>query len=639
MRGHRLGAVVALLLAGPGRVAGQGLLGVTAGQGQVGISAEAYGTAVAGTGTASSGDFREWVLVPLEGSLLDRRIFRWAATLQPTLQQRVQTGFDRTLRARQLNLALLGRLFADRPLHLTGNLSRSSAVTSGGFGTRREGSATQVGGDLAWRNPWLPLHLAAFQRTAADEWRSSAATGAIRTDQRVSSLRASAANSKLALEAHRFRFEDRVAGGTLDAWTLAGRHTLRWGKGSSLHSSLERQQEEGLVDSRRSSWSEQLRLQHTRRLSTSWFYRRGTATVGTNRSVGQGWGGGADLRLSRWASLGVDGARQTGTSGPTRETYATITPRAGINLALPAQARLTASAAVGREFRRREGPLAQGVPVVDEPHTVPVARRVTLDQLDLVPGSLVLRDAAGTTVFVEGTDYTLVTAGRFTMLDLPPTGRIQVGDALRVTYRYFPPATGARGDAWRVEYEGTLQLRGLSLRHRRSLRALEQGAVANGLLPAGAAFDDRSTALALRTGTPAGRLDVEGSRRDTDRFGQHSTEHTLTAGFAPPPLEGAHLALSATWNQLRAGPTRVRAVSGLAAVTVAPARWLRVQAGVEAYDWRQSGLEDQRFLSGRVGADATVGLLELSLAAEAHRREFVVSNVTRRVTFRALRRF
>lgn len=638
-RRPRLHALLALLLAWPGRVAGQGLLGVTAGQGQVGVSAEAYGTGVAGTASSSSGDFREWILVPLEGTLVDRRIFSWAATLQPTLQQRVQTGFDRTLRARQLNLALLGRLFADRPLHLTGSLSRASAVSSGGYGTRREGTATQVGGDLAWRNPWLPLHLAAFRRTAADAWRNTPTTAAFRTDQRVSSLRASATNSKLALEAHRFRFEDLVSGGTLDALTLSGRHTLRWGKGSSLHSSLERQQEEGLVDSRRSSWSEQLRLQHTRWLGTSWFFRRGVATVGADRSVGQGWGGGADLRLTRWAALGVDGARHTGTAGPTRETYATLTPRAGINLALPARARLTASAAVGREFRRREGPLPQGVPVVDEPHTVPVARRVTLDELDLVPGSLVLRDGTGTTVYVEGTDYTLATAGRFTVLDLPPTGRIQVGDALRVTYRYFPPATGARGDAWRVEYEGTLQLHGLSLRHRRSLRALEHGAVASGLLPSGSAFDDRTTTLALRSGTPAGRLDLEGARRDTDRFGLRSTEHTVTAGLAPPPLGGAHLALSATWNQLRAGPTRVRAVSGLAAVTVAPAPWLRLQAGLEAYDWRQSGLEDQRFLSGRVGADATVGQLELSLAAEAHRREFVVTNLTRRVTFRAVRRF
>lgn len=143
----------------------------------------------------------------------------------------------------------------------------------------------------------------------------------------------------------------------------------------------------------------------------------------------------------------------------------------------------------------------------------------------------------------------------------------------------------------------------------------------------------------LRTGTPAGRVDLEGTRRDTDRFGLRSTEHTVTAGFAPPPLQGAQLAFSATWNQLRAGPTRVRALSGLVSLMTAPATWLRVQAGVEAYDWRQSGLEDQRFLSGRVGADATVGQLELSLAAEAHRREFVVTNLTRRVTLRVLRRF
>ncbi len=632
-------ALLALWVVLPAGVAAQGLIGVTAGQGQVGASAEAYSTGVAGTPAASSGDFREWILVPLAGSLVDRRVFTWAATLQPTLQQRVQTGFDRTLRARQLNLALLGRLFADRPLHLTGNLTRATAVTTGGFGTRREGSATQFGGDLAWRNPWLPLHLAAFQRTTADQWRNGPATATFRTDQRISSLRASASNSKLALEAHRFRVEDRIGGGTLEALALAGRHTLRWGKGSSLHSSLERQEEDGLLFSRRSAWSEQLRLQHTRRLATSWFYRRGTAAVGANRSVGQGWGGGVDLRVTSWASLGVDGARQTGTSGPTRETYATLTPRAGINLALPARARLTASAAVGREFRRREGPLAQGVPVVDEPHTVPVARRITLDELDVVPGSIVLRDGSGTTVYVEGTDYTLGTAGRFTVVDLPPTGRVQVGDALRVTYRYYPPATGARGDAWRVEYEGTLQVRGLSLRHRRSLRALEHGAVANGLLPAGSDFDDRTTAVALRTGTPAGRVDLEGTRRDTDRFGLRSTEHTVTAGFAPPPLQGAQLAFSATWNQLRAGPTRVRALSGLVSLMTAPATWLRVQAGVEAYDWRQSGLEDQRFLSGRVGADATVGQLELSLAAEAHRREFVVTNLTRRVTLRVLRRF
>ncbi len=635
-----LPGLLAGLAAGMARpAAAQGLIGISAGQGQVGVSAEGFSTAVEGAAAARSGDFREWIQLPLSGAVVDRRVFSWAATLQPTLQQRVQTGFDRTLAARQLNLSFLGRVLADRPLRLTLSAARGNAVSSGGFGTRREATSTQLGGDIAWRNRYLPMHLAAFRREADETWRNTSTSPRFRTDQRVSSVRFSASNSKLALEASRFRFEDRVTGLDLDAWTLGGRHTFRWGKGSSLATSLESQREDGSYQTRRSHWSEQLRLQHTRQVGTTWFYRRGVNRVDAVRSVGEGYGGGFDLRPARWLSLGFDAARNTGTTGDTRETFSTLTPRAGVNLALPARGRLTASASVGREFRRREGPLPQGVPVVDERHTVPVARQFTLDELDVVPGSVVVRDAGGATVYVDGVDYTLITVGRFTTVDVPPAGRIQVGDQLRISYRHLPVATRATGDAWRTEYEATLQIRFLTVRHQRSLRELGGGAVSSGLLPTGSAFDDRRTAATLRAATGVGRFDLEGALRQTDRFGQQATEHSVSAGYAPPALGATTVSLTAAWNRLETGPTVVRAVSALVALGTAPTRWLRVQAGFEGYDWRQTGLAPQQFASARLGADATLGLMEIGLTAEAHRRAFVVTNQIRRVTLRVLRRF
>lgn len=627
-----LGAVLAW------RLPAQGLLTVTPGQGQVGVAAEGTWHRVPGARTAAGGDYREWIRLPFGGTLVSPRFLSWAATVQPTLQQRTETGFDRTLAARQLDLALLGRLLADRPLHLTTSYTRASATTSGGYGSDRDVLFTALGGDLGWRNPYLPMHLSLSRRTTDERWRPTPASPRFRTDQLARQLRFNAANSKLSLDASRLAFDDRVTGTALDATAATGRHQLRWGKGSRLQSTVEYQRETGLYDSRRTTWGEQLRLQHTRQVGTSWFYRRSTSRVDALQSAGTAFGGGTDVRATRWLTLGLDGAQYRGAVARSAERLTTVTPRAALALAA-GRGRLTASVSAAHEARRREGPSPGSGLALDEAYTVPLARRGTLQQPDVVSGSVRIADAGGTVVYVEGVDYVLLTVGRLTSVDVPVGGLIQPGDGLRVTYRYLLPAVDASGAAWRVEYEGTAQYRGFSLRHQRSLRTVGSTRGTPGLLAPGSDFDERRTTLAARSGTPVGRVEVEAGLRETDRFGQQTTEQTFTAGWSPPAARRVQVAFNATWSRIASEADVARALSGAATASVQPAGPLRVVATLEAFRWRQTGLPTQHFLAATVGGEMTLGQLDLSLRLEQHRRDFLFVTDTRRVTARVLRRF
>ena len=84
---------------------------------------------------------------------------------------------------------------------------------------------------------------------------------------------------------------------------------------------------------------------------------------------------------------------------------------------------------------------ADSLPVDDEPHTVSAVEQLLLNQPDVVPGSVVVRNADSTAralPYVENKDYQIRQFGRQTEIFVPIAGsEIMTGDNLEITYQHF----------------------------------------------------------------------------------------------------------------------------------------------------------------------------------------------------------
>lgn len=634
MRGGGL-ALVAALAAGVDAAAAQALR-VPGGAAELGASYDGTHTATGGGPESTGHDVREWLALPFAGSLMGPDVVAYQVTLRPTWQQRRQTGYESTLRTRQVNLAGSVRLLQRLPINLAATAVRQSGTGAGGFGSLTDFDASTLGADLFWRNPVFPMQLS-YQRQSADQlWRNAFAGDTQRLGQTTKALRFAASSSKLSVDLQRVVNDDRV--GDVDFTALGGNvaHTLRWGRGSTLETILEYGDQRGGFEFLRRSWSERLRLRHGRRTTSEHTYRQAEIRAPAGASRSATWSSGIDAAPVSPLSVGLRYAYHTTRAGAARDVAQTLTPRVGVRAALATRVIASASGSFGWERRRGgDGPVL--VPVVDEPHAVDVTRRFTLSATDVDVTSVVVRSSDGTAVFVEGTDYTLLPIGATLQVEVPPGSRIATGSTVLVSYRYAIP--DARGeDATIGDYEVGLQARGLDLRHRRSFRNARQVAV-GAPFPGVSDFDDRFTGITLRGPTRWGSASLDGALRQRDRAGRLATEWDASAALSPRPIAGAQLSVTAFWSMSRSAGVEAASVGASASVAGAPIAAVFLRAQLDALRWTQTATPPQRFVSGSVNVDWRFDGMEIGARLELHRRWLLERNTVNRAMLRVVRRF
>lgn len=91
-------------------------------------------------------------------------------------------------------------------------------------------------------------------------------------------------------------------------------------------------------------------------------------------------------------------------------------------------------------FEERQLSTAGMITIVDESHTYLLGQPLLLDNNKVAPGSVIVSDATGLVVYVEGIDYSLSLEGLVTRIDILPGGFINLGDTLLVDYTFSPNA-------------------------------------------------------------------------------------------------------------------------------------------------------------------------------------------------------
>lgn len=577
--------------------------------------------------------YSEWVELGFAGEVADPRIFHYTLRISPTLSQQSVSSFSDDLRTRNIHINFAGTLFQAGRAPISLVATRSSGIWRGGTTGDREHTQSSLGASLWYNNRWLPVRLGVGRRSTRGSWRTNG-TPPIRQDERIRDVRVTAANRKLELRFDRQSFEDRIFGLTYTTEDRSALHTLRWGKGSRLVTSLESLARAGFGAYTVSLWREQLHIQHTGTASSDLFYTRRRSRAGRQPVLGQDYGGSSQAGI-RWFQLGVGWNAGTTEFEGGRSKRQSLAPSLGVSLPLPLGGVFTANGFSGIETLSIEATEGGNIDVLDERQEVPELRGFFLDQRFIDPATVVVRSEDQAIQYLVDRDYRLIEAGSLLRVVIPLGSRIDVGDVLLVSYRHGLVGEGEER-ARKEGYRAALRLGGFSVRRseqRRSMNKNNEDGV-TGL------FDtyEALTTVGLRQATPVGRFLLEASRSKRRGPTYSDVTEEVRANYTAT-LGPAAAFLSASASRSRSDMSELTSVFGSGGFATRLSTSLELKAQVDAWRFRQDGALIEGTAIGSVTANWRFGSMDTEWRWEHIRRENGTFGTENRVWARVVRRF
>ncbi len=629
-------ASIAFLIALAPLARGQRILEMPAGAAEVGVDFSGFWTGFGRAGAARDLGRRSWVKLPWSGSLIDPRLVGYSFSVRPTWSVR-SSGTGPAVAFRQLDFEFGANLLARFPVSLRLGGGRSTGTSRGGSGSVSDFETANFSAALQVRARAFPGEVTYTRRSLDQTWRLAAVPTPLRRQDVLRTLRLAAQSSKTTLTIERTTLEDRTNGDGFAGWSALFGHALRWGKGSRLETNVDYTDRGGFLSYRRTAWQEGLHLQHTRGVSSDYFYRRAGSESNGAAARSESYGAGTAARLNRWVTVGVRGAAQATRVLDRRAAVRSVAPHVDFTAPLRGRTRLTGGLVLGFERRRLRGDTAGTTLVIDERHTVDPTLRFILDEPDADSATVVVRNLDRTLVYVAGVDYRIAPLGRQLEVQVLPGSRIQSGETVLASYVFRLPPDQA-GNATTASYHAAIEMVGLSLRHRRSVRSSDPAGELEGLRLRG--FNESSTELALTRHVPVGDWRVTAARRRRTAEGAGGyTIYEVHTSLALPPLPDAQAALGADWSITTSGPERVRALGLTALATWTPTAVLHVTAGLSAFSWQRAANDFERFLGQTIDVDWRFAAIETALHYEHQHRRLGIAGEVNRVSVRAVRRF
>ncbi len=578
--------------------------------------------------------FREYASFELTGDVIDRRIFGFRASVRPAFAQRSSATVTQTIDTRQFGFDANVNVLAAKPVSLTFSATRTQGTTSGEFGTLSDFLTAQLRGRLAWRNRYLPVSLEYNQQSRDNSWRPATQNVIIRLNELVRTLRLSARNSKTGLLLERVVLDDRAGERDFTAYRATVDHALRWGKGSSLSSSLQYLDRAGTFPFERFAWAERLHIQHTQKLSTNYRYRfLDLETVGSSLT-GRSASASFTYRILPTLSVGAQAFRQSSSFQTGRQVNYGAGPNVGFALDLPLGMRFSSGFSVGFERLNREA--EDGfASAVGEQHIIDDSERFFLDNPNPDASTVVVSSADRTVIFLAEADYRLVDIDALIEIQILPGSRIAIGDTVLVDYRYLVTPTD-RHSYLLASYNSQLSIAGLQLFLYRTLR---DGQILEGPGLGFAESDDSRIGLRWRRSARATTLELLAERRDYEVTDFRSISYLMRGAFSRALGERVNVALTASGSRSTAQQQRITLVSTNLVLRWIPASTLRLQTQIGTWHWTQQGAASERFIGGGVTAEWRIGLVDAVARYDHNRWRIEFSRVENRLSVQLVRRF
>lgn len=629
-------AVMTAVVAGAPSAAPAQWIRINHGAGELGVEARDERASYDGQRGASGTVFREWMNVPLSGTILSSRLLSYSLNIRPTWGQQTVFGQPARFDARSVGLGGAANILPAAPVSLSLFVDRMSGGMQGGPGSTTNSETSTGGATLRLRSSVFPIFADWNTRSTNDFWQAASDQVPVYRNETLRVLRITGQSSKLTTTLERMHFVDRV--GTLGFSSLGGTalHYLRWGKGSSLQSMFEAISRDGRDAQRRRSFSERLLLQHTSALATNY-------EVDQRRAVGPGnefstLAGSAGVRFQPrpWVSAGLRTSSSSSSFATGSLGSVAVVPSFSLNAKLPGGAQFSGSVSAGYERLSQRLPSDSWIQIADEPHTVDRSRGFVLAHERGDAATLTVYSPEHTIAYLSGIDYRVTVLGDVVRIDVPLASRIVVGGTVVVSYRYAAPTAGEHdlrsADAAASLFIGGFSLtQSASLRRSRTLRGADYDRVGSG--------DDYVLTAGFHRPTAIGRFDLDASRRARENSRSDYTSTELRVGFAPRSIGAVQSSLGASIGRTATVGQEVRIATSNATVNWTPTAATHVLASMESWLWAPTGLQAEKTYLWSAELGWAVGGIEADLRYVFQRRTAAVNNTQRRLFGRFKRRF
>lgn len=572
--------------------------------------------------------YREWLVIGIEGTLVDPSVVDFRTTLRPTLGQVLQNRSDLPDASQNsLGFATGVRLFPRGLVSASFSASRTSATDRTNLGTETQSEMATLGAALALRNRLLPAEVR-YQRLSRQQVWLDGGPQQLIDDNATERIRFAAKNRKTSILLERNLTGNRFSQRIFTTDRAEGRHTTRWGKGSRSQSTLT------YVRGTRSSptevpgaiaasverfvWTEALHLQHTRMVASDYAYRRGWASSGGIRTGHHDVGAALRAQVLPRLSAGVAIGSRTNDFQKGSLSSLTFSPDMAFGARLPYGGGVSGSASIGFVHNRSTPGDNGTVAIVDERHVVDASGRFTLENPLVDQTSVTVASSDRTRVFEAGVDYWFVEIAPFLDVVIPPGGRIATGDTLLVDYQYqaFPESSTLGVLA---SYGATVAFPVARVYYRRSLQAAGDGksTVAMDGTSGIASLNDRDehvVGLGVGGSTPVGRFDLLAERHDVQFGAAYSFTTYDIHGTLRVALPGnAHGAVGASASRTSGNTGRVdKLTSVTSSASWRPVPSLRLNGTFILWRWVQDGLRSKT-AGGTLDAEWRVGMTRFVL--------------------------
>jgi hypothetical protein len=383
-------------------------------------------------------ELEERISIGQDYIFVDPRIATLGVDVEPVFRQGVETQNGDSDRKRgsdldyDIKLAVLRGSRAPVEFYL--DTFHESGSNDLAFGSRNENDVQSTRMQAVWKNVWFPLSFTARSSSLLQEFTRADGLGSLRDeDRQFYSIKGG--SSKLRLDLSSERVDDKVNDRDYDMNRASLLHYLRWGRGSRLSSSLRGYERTGQGGFRQFDWLERLSIYHTDNLDSQATYQYVSQSAETDSETQEGeW----ELRHRLYQNLESE-LRLWGRGEETdlidRDEY-----EGGIRSRYNKQfpfGLVTAGVYGNYRFTDRES-LSDLAEVIDERHTARYVDPIILGQ-QLVDESTIRVAAEDGFLYEENLDYEIFpVGGTYTELRIVPSGRIQPGDLLLVSYFYEP---------------------------------------------------------------------------------------------------------------------------------------------------------------------------------------------------------
>lgn len=315
---------------------------------------------------------------------------------------------------------------------------RSSNNNNVSLGGRYETDVEDKRATMYWKSTAFPMKLTFADRLFEQTYLRSGDISGIpttRRDEHIQRLTLRGRSSKTKLFAEHLDMDNRLPGRDLD-YTLDRlnlNHFLAWGSGSRLDSRFNFYDRNGFNANRRIELDEAARIQHKENVTSLSHYKFSTITQTYKTILNRG-----DFALTHWLYQNL--ATTAMVFGETQNSDPQDLTRWNVRLSSRYNKNLFGVgviAGLGYYYQETDrdsrGDLIE---VIDESHVVPLGGAVVLKRRFIVTPSIVVTNADGSLVYVNGVDYTVFNLPEdLTQVQAIPGGRIEIDHTILVSYQ------------------------------------------------------------------------------------------------------------------------------------------------------------------------------------------------------------